>query len=545
MKLWGVIRKNFLTIVILSLISLVSNIANILSPYLLQKIIENFDNFFYYLFGFLFLIFISYGGNLLFEYLVKYFCVTFQTDENLKLANLIYSMRYEAIEKNEPTYLVNRQGDSIEYMFKLISTNLSDISGGLISIIVIIVLMSKYNFILALCYIAYAIISFIGYKYINKSLMTKSIRVQKIVAENFKNILSFMTNIDFIKMLPDFSMLGKHLKKLFKSTAKENANINFFAAGISITLNFVLEIMQNAIYIITFYLAFTDHIQFAQVAVIVLLNNIFRDSMETLNTTNIGLRDVRASLQFIDDTILKNQEHDKGNIALNDIFSVKIEAKDIAYNGVTYIESGTLTANRGDIVGIMGTSGTGKSTLIKVLLGLKDDTPSTILYNGTDIRTIMKNSIKEHTQYISQNKSVFPITLKENLLLGEDEEKRQAQKTEIDIDQLLQEPWFRKFANMEKGLDTIILEGASNLSGGDQQKISIGRTLLNPPDLLILDEFSNSIDKDTEQQIMKRIKRDFHNKIVILITHDTKLLEWCNKVYTIENKQIMQQSFHA
>lgn len=70
---------------------------------------------------------------------------------------------------------------------------------------------------------------------------------------------------------------------------------------------------------------------------------------------------------------------------------------------------------------------------------------------------------------------------------------------------------------------------------------TIGRTLLNPPNLLILDEFSNSIDKEAEQQIMKEIKKKFSNKIVIIITHDEELLKWCNKVYTIKDKQIVQK----
>lgn len=541
MNIRQIVKKNFGMIVVLSLVALVSSVTRIASPYLLQRIIENFENFTYYLICFLALILISYAGQFLFEYLIKRFAITFQTAENVKLAKLVYLMKYSDIEKYEPTYLINRQSNAVGYIFKLISTNLSDISGGLISIVVIIVLMTKYNFMLALCYTTYAIISFVGYKFLNKILMKKSMKVQKIVSSNFKNILSFMTNINFIKMLAKFKILSKHIEKLFKSTAEENANINFFAAGISIILDFVLEIMQSVIYIITFYLAFTGKIQFAQVATIVLLNSIFRNSMKTLNTTNIGLRDVRASLKFINDEILNNQEHDNGNIILSDISSIQINAKDIGYNDTVYIKAGTLEAKRGEIVGIVGSSGIGKSTLIKVLLGLKNDTPSSILYNGNYIQNIAKSSIKEHTSYISQTKSVFPITLRENLLLGMDDDKVQSQATQFSIDELLQEEWFKKFANLEQGLDTIILEGATNLSGGDQQKISIGRILLNPPDLLILDEFSNSIDKNAEQQIMSRIKEKFNDRIILLITHDEDLLKWCNKIYAIENRFIVQQ----
>ena len=108
-------------------------------------------------------------------------------------------MRYEDIEKNEPTYLADRQDEAVAYMFSLVSTNLSDIIGGFISVVFIIILMVKYNYILALCYAVYAVISFVGYKYINKSLLEKSMKVQETVSTNFKNILSFMTNNKFFK----------------------------------------------------------------------------------------------------------------------------------------------------------------------------------------------------------------------------------------------------------------------------------------------------------------------------------------------------------
>ena len=105
---------------------------------------------------------------------------------------------------------------------------------------------------------------------------------------------------------------------------------------------------------------------------------------------------------------------------------------------------------------------------------------------------------------------------------------------------MLEEKWFEKFAVGEKGLNIEILEGAANLSGGDKQKISIGRVIINPCNLLILDEFTNSIDKNAEQQIMSKLKDRYKDKIIILITHDEELLTWCNKIYSIENRQIVE-----
>ena len=473
MKIWQITKENIGIISVLSIVALLSNIAKILAPFFLQHIIENFHDFSCYLGIFLLLLIFGYAGQLLFEYFLKRFSVFFMTNENLYLTNLMYAMDYTKIEEYEPTYLVNRQSNAVAYIFKLISTNISDIIGGLLSIIIIIVLMSNYNMQLSICYVLYASISFFGYKIMNKQLISKSSKVQKVVSCNYKNILSFMTNVDYIKMLPEFNMVGKYLKRLFKSTAEENASINFFAAGISTVLDLFLEIMQSVIYIITFYLAYIGEVEFAQVATIVVLNNIFRNSMKTLNTTNIGLRDVKASLNYINETLIDNQETSDGTHILKDIVSINLEAQNIRYGRDTYIESGTIKANKGDFVGIVGSSGAGKSTLIKVLLGLKKDTDSKILFNDIDINMIDQYSIKKNTRYVSQTKSVFPITLQENLLFGLTEQEINSKVVHMAIDELLEEKWFKKFAVGEKGLNIEILEGATNLSGGDQQKISI------------------------------------------------------------------------
>ena len=102
MKIWQIVKKNLKIIIVLCIVSLISNIAKIFSSYLLQKIIENFSNFTYYLCFFLVLLCISYIGQFLFEYLVKHFSIAFQTSENIKIANLIYSMKYADIEINPP-----------------------------------------------------------------------------------------------------------------------------------------------------------------------------------------------------------------------------------------------------------------------------------------------------------------------------------------------------------------------------------------------------------------------------------------------------------
>jgi ABC-type bacteriocin/lantibiotic exporter with double-glycine peptidase domain len=172
------------------------------------------------------------------------------------------------------------------------------------------------------------------------------------------------------------------------------------------------------------------------------------------------------------------------------------------------------------------------------MIGLLASSESKILYNNIDIKDIDKSSLRKHMMYISQNPSVFPITFKENFLLEiDDEDYNFASKQLVNI---LKFQGFEKFNSLESGLDTIVLEGGANLSGGDRQKIAIVRILLSSPDLLILDEFSNSIDKKTEEFVIETIKKKYKNKIVVLITHNHNLLEACNEIYKIEEKCLIK-----
>lgn len=139
--------------------------------------------------------------------------------------------------------------------------------------------------------------------------------------------------------------------------------------------------------------------------------------------------------------------------------------------------------------------------------------------------------IRKRIGYVSQNKAIFPISIKENFLIYDLEKIKQKK-----YDELLEIEGFKKFKNIEE--TEAVLEGANNLSGGDQQKIAIGRYLLEEPNVLILDEFSNSLDKKTEEYLMDLITQKYKDKIIILVTHDKHILKWCTRIYELKNKTL-------
>jgi ABC-type bacteriocin/lantibiotic exporter with double-glycine peptidase domain len=538
MHIRGIIKKYIGKIVVLSSIIMISTVLNIIAPLVLEKVIEDKEELFNGLFLYFFIFACSSGCNLCYTWLKKKYSVKFKVNESLRLSKLIYSMDYSKIIKKEPTYLMERLEEAVANLFNLISEGISEIVTGILTIIILIFIMKKYSLVLMSLYIVYTVFSLIGFRYLNKILLEKSIKLQDVVANNFKSILAFMTNVDFMKLLTKFDYIGKHLKKYYKSSAQENAEVNFFAEVVCTVLMFLLNIVQNCIYVYVFYLSFINKISFTEVAVIILLNNIYKNSMDIVINMNINLRDVRASIDFINKIILANQELEQGNKRIENISSVKLICKNIAHDKTVLIKEGIFEAHSGEVIGLIGESGIGKSTLIKIMIGLLASSESKILYNNIDIKDIDKSSLRKHMMYISQNPSVFPITFKENFLLEiDDEDYNFASKQLVNI---LKFQGFEKFNSLESGLDTIVLEGGANLSGGDRQKIAIVRILLSSPDLLILDEFSNSIDKKTEEFVIETIKKKYKNKIVVLITHNHNLLEACNEIYKIEEKCLIK-----
>ena len=212
-----------------------------------------------------------------------------------------------------------------------------------------------------------------------------------------------------------------------------------------------------------------------------------------------------------------------------------IEMKDIVYaypnTDKLIFDHGELTIPIGSSVGIVGTSGSGKSTVVDILLGLLEMHEGRILADGVDVRTKYRAWLK-NIGYIPQMIFMLDDTIKKNVAFGVPEEK-------IDETRLwaaLKEAQLDEFIKtLPDGLETGIGERGIRLSGGQRQRIGIARALYNNPEVLILDEATSALDNDTEAAIMESINRLQGKKTLIIIAHRLQTIEKCDVVYRVEN----------
>ncbi|MFM1572169.1 ABC transporter ATP-binding protein [Helcococcus ovis] len=254
------------------------------------------------------------------------------------------------------------------------------------------------------------------------------------------------------------------------------------------------------------------------------INNIFRTNIE------IKKHDAENHKLFSYLTLIGEDTKDKIN--LNSIDSIKINKLSFSYNeNKSIIKDFDFECKKGDFIGLIGKSGVGKSTIFNLLLKFYDVENNTIFYNDIDINKINPLSIRDNVTKISQQIDLFPGTIEYNLRLSNEEVSNE------EIHEILK---FVKLDNyissLEEGINTDIGEAGKLMSGGEMQRLALAQGLLRKNKVLLLDEITSNIDKNTERIIRENILK-LHNTgeyIIIAISHNKEFLEDCDKIYELK-----------
>ena len=197
------------------------------------------------------------------------------------------------------------------------------------------------------------------------------------------------------------------------------------------------------------------------------------------------------------------------------------------------LEGADMTIPAGRSVGIVGTTGAGKTTIVDVMLGLLKPQAGSIFADGVDVQTNYRGFL-DNIGYIPQTIFMVDASIRKNVAFGIPDD-------EIDDDQVwaaLAEAQLDAFVKtLPEGLDTEIGERGIRLSGGQRQRISIARALMGDPEVLVLDEATSALDNDTEAAIMESINRLHGRKTLIIIAHRLQTIEKCDIVYRIEGRK--------
>lgn len=247
-----------------------------------------------------------------------------------------------------------------------------------------------------------------------------------------------------------------------------------------------------------------------------------------------------AKKQETDRTVIQEKICNADIMPLND----KIELKDVYYkypDGDKYIlENASMEIPVGKSVGVVGTSGAGKTTAIDILLGLHIPERGKVLVDGVDIQENYHGWLK-NISYIPQTIYLLDGTIRENVIFGNVQEELGDSAVWEAIREAQLEEFIR---SLPDGLDTQIGERGVRLSGGQRQRIGIARALYTNPSLLVLDEATSALDNATEESLMEAINSLHGKKTMIIIAHRLQTIENCDIVYNVGGGKITKEVKH-
>jgi ATP-binding cassette subfamily B protein len=199
----------------------------------------------------------------------------------------------------------------------------------------------------------------------------------------------------------------------------------------------------------------------------------------------------------------------------------------------------TFDAKPGEVIGILGTTGSGKSTLVSLIPRLYDVTSGQLLIDGMDVREVAQEELRKRISYVPQRAVIFTGTVKENIRMG----KPDATDEEIiEAAKIAQAHGF--IERLPQGYDTVISEGGTNLSGGQKQRISIARGILRRGDIFVFDDCFSALDFKTEAKLRMALKDVVKDATVVLVAQRVASVMNADKIVVLDEGRIVGVGSH-
>lgn len=284
---------------------------------------------------------------------------------------------------------------------------------------------------------------------------------------------------------------------------------------------------------------FAGRVGFAGALMIILLASEFFIPLRLLGSFfHIAMNGMAASDKIFALLDLPEPEEKTGRITGSDV-EVCLSEVHFAYEPEREILKGvSMEFPAGKFISLVGTSGCGKSTVAGILMGRNRGYEGKVLINGQEISEISEESLMEHITLVSHNSYLFKGTVKENLLLGKPDAARE------EMEAVLSQVNLFGFLQEQLGLDTLLMEKGSNLSGGQCQRLALARALLHDTPVYIFDEATSNIDSESEEMIMEVIHHLARSKTVILISHRLANVVDSDCIYMLKDGRIIETGTH-
>lgn len=370
-------------------------------------------------------------------------------------------------------------------------------------------------------------------------IMFYSVPIYKKVQNRLDSVMRITReNLSGVRVIRAFNHEQKEIED-FDECSDELKDMQLYGGRISAYLNPITYVIVNLSIVLIIYVGGlrVDTGRLTQGEVISLINYMSQVLVELIKLSNliINLTKSVACGNRINDVFKMSPSINDGNgIKTEDETAVEFDHVSATYSGSKEksLDSLTLSVPRGATVGIIGATGSGKTTLINLIPRFYDVSEGSLKINGTDVRNYNADELRGLVGVVPQKAALVSGTVRDNIKWGKpdatDDEIRAALKTAQALD----------FVNEKDGLNSKILQGGKNLSGGQIQRLTIARALVRKPEILILDDSSSALDFATDAALRRAIKADTDNMTVFIVSQRFSTIKNADMIIVLDDGKV-------
>ena len=354
-----------------------------------------------------------------------------------------------------------------------------------------------------------------------------------------------LRNIELVKSLgltqQEVGRLNTTTMKILKLELRKVKSVR----AVSFVQGTFVNFLQQCIMFALLFFVYRDQITVGQLMMMQFYSFFIFGPLQELGNIILSYREAEASLNNLQELFSKEPEFQPIDPKkINAITSLRFDDVGFQHQSATRpaLENISFTVNRGETIAFVGPSGAGKTTLVKLLVGLYHPSRGHVHYNDFRGDTIDFDEFRHQIGFVTQDTQLFSGTIRENLLFVN------PNATDDQIMDVMQKAAGQNIlARADNGLDTVIGEGGLKLSGGERQRLSIARALLRQPHLMIFDEATSALDSITEEEISNTIRHITAERqhITIMIAHRLSTIMHADRIYVLEKGKIAETGSHT
>ena len=476
-----------------------------------------------------------------FKFLYKACIRKTMAEIRLKTFEHMEDLKVENFENHHTGDLISRMTNDVEVIQQIYINQIPTLIFALIHGLVAMISMFIMEWRLALIAVTIGLISVIISTAFSKSIRRSSDEVQIQYGSTTERLIDIVDGFQIIKMFDIKEKIYDRLdenNKLLKLFLMKNGGLNITLEVIN---NFYGDVKNIGLLSLGLYMSIRGRMDVGTIAAIIHLQGNASFLLENIGSFIIGIQGSMSGASRVIELLNRETETEKGKAYDESIDTspASIEMKEVyfSYGDEREVLNGVnIAVKKGERVALVGTSGSGKSTIIKLLMGFYNKKKGEIYINGRSLDNMSLGEVRDYIGYVPQDSYLFYGTIEENIRYGN------INATKEDIVEAAKAAYAHDFIiSLPQGYATMVGEMGGNISGGQRQRIAIARALLKDAPILLLDEATSSLDSESEQLVQKALDRLMEGRTTIAVAHRLATIKTADRIYVLRNGEIVEE----